>query len=227
MIQCSEEKLAQIVEEVIDKKVGSIVEEKVNEQLSKHLYENREKMYNALSEEKERLRMEMQSFISQDINTMIKSVLTETIGKAVDVVKNKMEILKEKAEMDMEENKEQREKQMKILQALDNAFNLIMKKIDEREFSKDDIDEEKLDKIDKAVEELKKYINKDNHELYEALGNNIVYIAELLGDSTGTIRGDILKLQKSISADLASVNSNISSVSRQVGSIDRNMISRW
>ncbi|WP_024791171.1 hypothetical protein [Lebetimonas sp. JS032] len=128
MIQCSEEKLAQIVEEVIDKK------EKLDEKLSKHLYENREKMYNALSEEKERLRMEMQSFISQDINTMIKSVLTETIGKAVDVVKNKMEIVKEKAEMDMEENKEQREKQMKILQALDNAFNLIMKKIDEREF---------------------------------------------------------------------------------------------
>ncbi|WP_024791762.1 hypothetical protein [Lebetimonas sp. JS138] len=184
-------------------------------------------MYNALSEEKERLRMEMQSFISQDINTMIKSVLTETIGKAVDVVKNKMEIVKEKAEMDMEENKEQREKQMKILQALDNAFNLIMKKIDEREFSKDDIDEEKLDKIDKAVEELKKYIDKNGDELYEALGNNIVHIAELLGDSTGTIRGDILKLQKVISADLASVNSNISSVSRQVGSIDRNMISRW
>ncbi|WP_024787175.1 hypothetical protein [Lebetimonas sp. JH369] len=227
MIQCSEEKLAQIVEEVIDKKVGDIVEKKLDEQLSKHLYENREKMYNALSEEKERLRMEMQSFISQDINTMIKSVLTETIGKAVDVVKNKMEILKEKAEMDMEENKEQREKQMKILQALDNAFNLIMKKIDEREFSKDDIDEEKLDKIDKAVEELKKYIDKNGDELYEALGNNIVHIAELLGDSTGTIRGDILKLQKSISADLASVNSNISSVSRQVGSIDRNMISRW
>ncbi len=104
----------------------------------------------------------------------------------------------------------------------DNAFNLIMKKIDEREFSKDDIDEEKLDKIDKAVEELKKYIDKNGDER-----NNIVHIAELLGDSTGTIRGDILKLQKVISADLASVNSNISSVSRQVGSIDRNMISRW
>ncbi|WP_156922607.1 hypothetical protein [Lebetimonas sp. JH292] len=127
--------------------------------------------------------MEMQSFISQDIN-----------------------------EMEMQVKKE----------LSDNAFNLIMKKIDEREFSKDDIDEEKLDKIDKAVEELKKYIDKNGDER-----NNIVHIAELLGDSTGTIRGDILKLQKVISADLASVNSNISSVSRQVGSIDRNMISRW